>query len=141
MRFTKAAIGSLALPEGKREWIVWDEELPGFGVRVRANSKAWRIQYRAHGKQHSESLGDIRKVSLEDARKIAKKRFAAIELGVDPSLEKAKARLTVNTALTLGAVVTRYLEAKRDTLRPRPTLVRRYAAPSPNIGRRSAAPP
>jgi integrase len=118
MRFTKAAIGSLALPEGKREWIVWDEELPGFGVRVRSNSKAWRIQYRAHGKQHSESLGDIRKVSLEDARKIAKKRFAAIELGIDPSAEKAKARLTVNTALTLGAVVTRYLEAKRNMLRP-----------------------
>jgi hypothetical protein len=34
----------------------------------RATRKAWRIQYRVNRQQCSESLGDIRKVSLDDAR-------------------------------------------------------------------------
>jgi hypothetical protein len=38
MRFTKAAIESLTLPQGKSEWIVWDDDLPGFGCRVWASS-------------------------------------------------------------------------------------------------------
>jgi integrase len=58
-------------------------------------------------------------VSLEDARKIAKKRFAAIELGIDPSAEKAKARLAeVSTALTFRNVVDRYLDTKKGVQRP-----------------------
>jgi integrase len=118
MKLTRTTIGELTLPPGKVDHVHWDDDLPGFGLRLRGESRSWLIQYRVHGKQHRESLGDCRRVSLEDARKIAKKRFAAIELGIDPSAEKAKARLTVNTALTLGAVVTRYLEAKRNTLRP-----------------------
>jgi integrase len=118
MKLTRATIGELTPPPGKVDHVHWDSELPGFGLRLRGESRSWLIQYRVHGKQHRESLGDCRRVSLEDARKIAKKRFAQIELGVDPSAEKAKARLAANTALTLGATVTRYLEAKRGTLRP-----------------------
>jgi integrase len=118
MKLTRSTIGELTLPPGRTDHVHWDSDLPGFGLRLRGESRSWLIQYRVHGKQRRESLGDCRRVSLEDARKIAKKRFAAIELGVDPSAERAKARLATNTALTLGATVARYLEAKRDTLRP-----------------------
>lgn len=118
MKFTRTTIGELTLPSGKLDHVHWDSELPGFGLRLRGESRSWLIQYRAHGKQHRESLGDIRKVTLEAARKVARQRFAQIELGVDPAAEKAKARLATNKALTLGATVTRYLEAKRGTLRP-----------------------
>jgi Arm DNA-binding domain len=118
MRFTKAAIESLTLPAGKSEWIAWDDSLPGFGVRVRATSKAWRIQYRIGRQQRSESLGDVRRVALENARKIARQRFAQAELGVDPAAEKAKARTAAMAAkLTLGAVADRYLQAKQHALR------------------------
>jgi integrase len=120
MRFTKTAIENLTLPAGKNEWIAWDDDLPGFGCRVRATSKAWRIQYRVDRRQRSESLGDIRKVSLEDARKIARQRFAQVELGVDPAAEKAKARIAAAAAaVTLGVLTDRYVHAKQHSWRPR----------------------
>ena len=73
--------------------------LPGFGVRLRRQHKSWIIQYRFGGKQRRESLGDVRKVDIEPARKIARQRFAQVELGVDPGAERALANAR---ALTLG---------------------------------------
>ena len=43
MKFTKASIEELRqrkLPEGKSETIVFDDDLAGFGVRVRAGASA-----------------------------------------------------------------------------------------------------
>jgi integrase len=114
MHFTQAAIEALTLPQGKTDHIEWDPSLPGFGVRVRATSKNWRIQYRIARRQRSESIGDIRRVKLDAARKIARQRFASIELGVDPVAEKAAAA----TRLTFAAVVAMYLDFKRPLLRP-----------------------
>ena len=88
----------------------WDDEMPGFGVRLRLKSKRWVIQYRINGRQRRESLGDVRKVTLEDARKIARQRFAQVELGSDPVAERAAAA----ARLTLGAAAARYLDAKRE---------------------------
>lgn len=113
MRFTQANIEALTLPKGKSDLILWDPALPGFGVRVRPTSKTWRAQYRVAGRQRSESLGDVRKVKLEAARKIARGRFALVELGRDPQDEIVQAR----GALTLAATVTRYLDFKRGRLR------------------------
>jgi hypothetical protein len=114
MRLTKDAVIALGLPSGKTDHIEWDETLPGFGVRLRGNGKRWVVQYRAGAQQRRESLGDVRKVSLEDARKIARQRFAQVELGVDPAAERAQARAQ---ALTLGVVIDRYLDARRVALK------------------------
>jgi integrase len=115
MKFTKDAVAALVRPTAKADHIEWDETLPGFGVRLRGAGKAWVVQYRVGARQRRESLGDVRKVSLENARKIARQRFAQVELGIDPAAERAQARAQ---ALTLGLVIDRYLEAKRDVLRP-----------------------
>jgi integrase len=114
MRFTEAAIRAFTLPLGKIDHIEWDPSLPGFGVRIRPTSKNWRIQYRIGGQQRSESLGDTRKVRLDDARKIARQRFASVELGADPQDAKAKAA----PKLTFAAVAERYLDYKKPLLRP-----------------------
>jgi integrase len=120
MKFTKAAIEGLELPAGKAEMIFWDSATPGFGVRLRAKSKTWRVQYRtAEGRQRSESLGDIRKVDLDSARKAAKQRFALVQLGRDPGGEREAARRAqVAEGLTLAAVSESYLSAKQAALRP-----------------------
>ena len=114
MKFTKEALAALTLPPGKADHIEWDEALPGFGVRLRGRTKHWVVQYRAGTHQRRESLGDARKVGLEDARKVARQRFAQVELGGDPAADRVRARAR---ALTLGVVIGRYLEAKRDRLR------------------------
>ena len=119
MKFTKAAIEGLELPADKAEMVVWDSATPGFGVRIRPTSRTWRVQYRtADGKQRSESLGDIRQVDLESARRIAKQRFAMVQLGRDPGGERdAARRAQAATALTLAVASERYLEAKKPVLR------------------------
>ncbi len=72
------------------------DDLPGFGVRLRKGasrpSVAWVVQYRIGAQQRRESLGDVRKVNLDDARKIARQRFAQVELGVDPAAERRQTR-------------------------------------------------
>jgi integrase len=113
MRFTKAAIDALAVPKGKSEVLAWDDDMPGFGCRVRAGgSKTWIAQYRVGSQQRRESLGDVRKVDLTAARRIAKHRFASVELGLDPRADKDK------PAITLGSAAALYLDGKRDTMRP-----------------------
>ncbi|MFZ2143297.1 MAG: integrase arm-type DNA-binding domain-containing protein, partial [Xanthobacteraceae bacterium] len=119
MKFTKGTIATLSLPAGKVDHLEWDDELPGFGIRLRGNAKRWIVQYRLGEQQRRESLGDVRKVTLEDARKIARQRFAQVELGTDPAAERAQARAQAAAAgLTLAVVADRYLNAKKDRLRP-----------------------
>jgi integrase len=115
MKLTKELVTALTLPPGKVDHFEWDSGLPGFGVRLRGKAKTWIVQYRIGAQQRRESLGDVRKVTLEDARKIARQRFAQVELGVDPAAERANA---LAAALTLAVVSKRYLEAKKDVIRP-----------------------
>jgi Arm DNA-binding domain len=114
MKLTTKSVATLAPPAGKTDAFIWDTDMPGFGVRVRGDSRRWVIQYRIGPQQRRESLGDVRKVTLDAARKIARQRFASIELGVDPVAEKA----TAATRLTFAAVAAMYLDFKRPLLRP-----------------------
>jgi hypothetical protein len=68
MLFTRAIINGLTLPAGKTDHIEWDDELPGFGLRLRGDAKRWVVQYRVGSQQRRESLGDLRKGTLDDAR-------------------------------------------------------------------------
>jgi integrase len=123
MKFNKQTALDLTLPEGKAELFVWDDDLPSFGVRLRksagGHSASWVCQYRVNRHQRRESLGDIRKIVLEDARKIARRQFAKAALGIDPAADRARSRAEAAAArLTLGVVAERYLDAKQAALRP-----------------------
>src|SRR5690242_5552209 len=64
MKFSTKTAERLTLPAGKTDHIVWDPELPGFGLRLRGDTRRWVVQYRAGAsQQRRESLGDARKVS------------------------------------------------------------------------------
>jgi hypothetical protein len=39
VKFTKASIAALQLPEGKLDHFVWDEATPGFGIRLRGTRR------------------------------------------------------------------------------------------------------
>jgi integrase len=126
MKLTDATVAALKMPAGKSEHFWWDESLPGLAIRLRKGagqalpSRTWCIQYRASGRQRRESLGDVRKVTLEAARKIARQRFAMVELGEDPAAKRAQAKAEAAAQkLKLGAVMDRYLAIKQGTLKPR----------------------
>jgi integrase len=109
MKFTKATVTVIERPADKADHVEWDDDLPGFGVRMRGDAKTFLAQFRVNGQQRRAAIGDTRKISLEDARRIARKIFAEARLGVDPAAEKRKAAAA---ALTLGAIADHYLEVK-----------------------------
>ena len=58
MRLTRPNVARVVVPPGKTEIIVFDEALPGFGVRVRLGGKrTWIAQYRLGSKQRRVTLG------------------------------------------------------------------------------------
>jgi integrase len=117
-RFTAGNVEKLTLPAGKTDHIEWDPELPGFGVRLRSGSSFYVVQYRIGSKQRRESLGDIRKTDLEQARKNARIRFAQIELGIDPRAERDKLEASQKAdGLTFKALFEDYLAARKDKQR------------------------
>lgn len=117
MKLTTNGVAALTLPAGKADHIEWDETLPGFGVRLRGGgkcvSKTYIAQFRVGRRQRRRNIGDVRKITIEDARKVARNWFAQVALGTDPAAERER-----SNGLILRAVVDRYLEARRDRLRP-----------------------
>lgn len=118
-RFSDTSVRRLQLPAGKKDFIYWDPEMPGFGVRVRSAKAVYVVQYRFQKATQRESLGDVRKLTLDDARKVARQFFARIELGMDPREEKRKAEQAAEAAkLTFRTVADLYLKAKEAKMRP-----------------------
>jgi integrase len=117
-RFTAGNVEKLSLPAGKTDHIEWDPELPGFGVRLRAGSAFYVVQYRIGSKQRRESLGDIRKTELEQARKNARVRFAQVELGIDPRAERDRLEASQKAdGLTFKVLFEDYLAARKAVQR------------------------
>lgn len=107
MRLNRQAVAGLAVPDGRSYQIVWDDALPGFGVRGYPTRKVWVVQYRASGKSRRETIGRVDIISLEAARETARKILARVRLGADPHFEKAEAK--ARAAVTLGGIIERYL--------------------------------
>jgi integrase len=118
MKLTKATIGGLTLPADKQDAIFFDEEMRGFGIRVRAGGKrTWVVQYQLDGHQQRRlTIGRVDLFTPDEARKIAREHLAKARLGQDPQREKEIARSEAR--ITLGAVAARYLKAKQEELRP-----------------------
>src|SRR5215471_4349398 len=121
MKFTQASVERFKLESSKSEHIEFDESMPGFGLRIRAGDKAQHrtfiAQYKIGEKHRRITLGDVRKVTLENARKEAKRIFGSVANGHDPANEKAERRSAAS--YTLDATIARYLEAKATKLKPR----------------------
>lgn len=117
-RFTDAYVRRLRLAPGENDRIHWDPDLPGFGVRLRSTKATYLVQYRFQKLTQRESLGDVRKLNLEEARKVARQFFAKLELGMDPRDEKRKAEEAAEAAkLTFKTVADLYLKAKESKMR------------------------
>src|SRR5215207_2711548 len=115
MRLTRPNVARLAVPSGRTEIIVFDEALPGFGVRLRLGGKrTWIAQYRLGSKQRRTT--DT--LDCEEARRRARSVLGAVHNGDDPQARKAEAR--ARAATTLGAVLATYLDLfAAQRLRPK----------------------
>ena len=119
MKLTQATVHGLILTSGKSEAIYFDDDLPGFGLRLRAGgSKNWIVQYALGSKQRRMTLGSTKMLEPSKARDAAKDVLAGVRLGRDPAAERAEARVRASDE-PLGAVVDRFLARQEGRLRPR----------------------
>jgi integrase len=116
MKFTERSVKALTRDPARTEYVVWHADIPCFGIRLRGGTKTYITQPRVHGKSVKTTIGDVNKISLENATRIAKQHFAEARLGI-LGADKAKAKAEAAEArLTLGHVADLYLKAKETLL-------------------------
>jgi integrase len=88
MRLTKNAIAALPLRES--DYFVWDDSLPGFGVRIRpSGTKVYVLQYRNRFQRTKRLLlGRVGEITLDEARRAAGQEKGRISLGTDPARQR-----------------------------------------------------
>ena len=117
MKLTKDAIAALKLPRGKSEAIYFDDDLGGFGLRIRRGGSAkWVFQYKIGVQNRRLTLGSASVVSAGQARKTASELHAAVRLGRDPAAERNEGR--ARAAETMGAALATYLPYQQGRLKP-----------------------
>jgi integrase len=133
MKLTTSTIATLSLGDGEADRIWFDDEVPGFGLRIRkTGSRTWVYQYKVQRRTKRVVIGKASAIKLAKAREIASDYHARVRQGGDPLTEK---RVQIERAShTFGPLAEQYLERRKTALRPRSwtataLYLQRHAAP------------
>lgn len=104
-KLTKRFVDSVR--SGAGDQVIFDDELPGFGLRVHVSGvRSYLVQYRnAQGRSRRLTLGKHGKITADEARSRALRIFTAVRDGADP----VAARRAYVDAPTVDALLDRYL--------------------------------
>ena len=113
-RLTKRTIDAAEIKA--KDYFIFDDELPGFGVRVMPSGrKIFVLQYRASRRARRCTLGHYPALTVEQARIRAGKTLAQVWDGKDPSAEKQ----AFAAAPDVAALSTRFQDTHcKDRLKP-----------------------
>jgi len=104
-KVTKRVVDAAEVRE--KDYVIWDDELPGFGLRVFASGKrSYVIQYRTGGRSRRYTIGLHGVWTPETARQEAKVQFGRVAQGANPAEE----RQLDHKAVTVKELCTRYLD-------------------------------
>src|SRR5262245_12567089 len=116
MKLTRSSIAKLT--SNKADAIFFDDDLPSFGLRIRAGgSKKFIVQYRLGGIQRRYTLGSAAALTLEQARHKARKVLVDVGEGKDPAAEREVRHAAAG--LLFGSAVDDYLKVCAQELRSR----------------------
>src|SRR5262245_22291100 len=105
MKLTVGTTPALDLPPGKADHVFWYDEIPGFGVRLRAGgSRVFIFQFTIGEKQRRMTLGAVTPESFKTIkdpdgtvvklgiRDQVAQLHARVRLGQDPAADKTEGR-------------------------------------------------
>jgi hypothetical protein len=97
----------------EKDYLIWDDELPGFGLRVfSSNKRSYVIQYRTKGRSRRYTIGLHGAWAPETARREAKVQLGRVAGGDDP----VEDRQLDHKAITVKELCTRNLADLRAGL-------------------------
>jgi integrase len=97
-----------ARPPASGRLELFDEDLPGFCIRITANDRRTAcVFYRVGSRLRRATLGTLPPLTLADARQLAREALRDAALGQDPAAAKREAR----EAPTAAALIRDYIEA------------------------------
>jgi hypothetical protein len=117
MKLTAKTIGSIKVIGGNAEIIEYDDEIPGFGVRVRkGGSRNFVFTYRFGGKNKRLTIGTAVPEAFPDIRKKVLELQAKVRMGVDPGAERDTNR--AQAAESFKVIADRFLGQYQTTVKP-----------------------
>jgi integrase len=113
-KITKRLVESLK-PLPSADLVVFDGELPRFGIRVKPSGvRSFIVQYRnAHGRSRRLTLGGFPTLTAEAARQRALKMLADVEAGQDPAERRHEALRELTVRGFSAIYLERQAEAKK----------------------------
>jgi integrase len=128
-RLTDRAINRKAPESGTLE--IWDELLPGFGLRIGKSRRTYFVMARINGKQVRRKIGTTDTHTLAEARDAARDFLRSAARGIDPKeeeererREEARADMLMERG-TFGAVATNFMQERAKGLRSRGEMQRK----------------
>ena len=127
MKLTKRNVD--ALEPRTKPYVVYDDDLKGFGLKVfPSGAMSWIVEYRPGGggrrtNKKRMTIGSLDKLESGQARDFAKARLADVALGSDPLGDRQKKRKEVTVSEMLDRFVAEYVPVhyaettKREVLR------------------------
>ena len=106
----------------RRKWLsvetcLWDDELPGFGLRLyKSGKRSWFVRFVDRGRARAWTIGSIDKVSAEDAREAARRRLKEVALRGLPS--KPKREKAAAAVVTFANLVEQFLKDRPFSWKP-----------------------
>ena len=94
MKLTDTKLAGLKLGRGETDKIFFDDQIPGFGLRLReGGSRKFVLHYRIWGKQRRYTIGTpSTALTVQVARQRANKALLDVADGKDPAAQKATAK-------------------------------------------------
>jgi len=119
-KLTKRVVDAAGIKD--TEHFIWDDELPGFGLRVLASGrKRYVVQYRAGRRSRRISLGPAAVLTCEQARNRAITIIAATKNGEDPAARRDADR----RAITVKELADRF-DKEHIAIRLKPSTAKGY---------------